>query len=149
RMMSLAAKKVGSDEVAPFVDGALAASQGQDRVPVIDPSTGKQRLSVPAGTRGDAVFAIESARRAFDDGRWSEAPPSLRKRVLHAFADLIAAHASHLDELDAGEMGKPISVAFCSAAAAAALMRFYAEAVDKVLGDVFSSDSTSFVAQRR
>ena len=44
---------------------------------------------------------------------------------------------------------EPISVAFCNALEAGNLMRFYAEAVDKVMGDVYTSDTKSFVAQRR
>lgn len=54
-----------------------------------------------------------------------------------------------LDVLDAREMGKPVREVLFNASAASGLMRFYAEAVDKVMGDVFSSDRSSFVAQRR
>src|SRR5262249_19042253 len=86
---------------------------------------------------------------AFEEGRWHECPPTLRKATLHRFADLLEKKAALLDALDAAEMGKPVRESFCNAAAAAALMRFYAEAIDKVCGDVFTSDRTSFVAQRR
>ena len=46
-------------------------------------------------------------------------------------------------------MGKPVSEKLFSASAAADLVRFYAEAVDKVCGEVYGSDRHSLVAQRR
>jgi acyl-CoA reductase-like NAD-dependent aldehyde dehydrogenase len=106
-------------------------------------------LSIPEGTASDVDLAVAAARRAFDDGRWSAQPPSARKQMLHRFADLIAQHATALDAMDAEEMGKPVQERFANAAAAAGLMRFNAEAVDKLLGDVYTSDKDSFVVQRR
>jgi acyl-CoA reductase-like NAD-dependent aldehyde dehydrogenase len=54
-----------------------------------------------------------------------------------------------LDLLDAGEMGKPVSEPLFNSAGAAGLMRYYAEAVDKVSGEVYVSDKNSVVMQRR
>jgi acyl-CoA reductase-like NAD-dependent aldehyde dehydrogenase len=135
--------------VAPFIEGATTRSGGEVAHEVVNPSNGQRLFSIPAGSDADVDRAVVSSRRAFKDGRWSEVTPSLRKKVLHHLADLIAAESSALDALDAGEMGKPISEALFNAAAAAGLMRFYAEAVDKVMGDVFGSDKNSFVVQRR
>lgn len=106
-------------------------------------------MTIPAGCQHDVDQAVASARRAFEDGRWSDAAPLMRKRTMHRLAEMIAAHAAELDILDASEMGKPVSCVSFSAAAAANLMSFYAEAVDKVTGDVYASDRGSFVAQRR
>lgn len=135
--------------VAPFVDGELSQSRSGASCDVVNPSNGRRSFSIPAGSKADVDYAVASARHAFDDGRWHEAPPSSRKRTLHRFADLIAAQAAQLDALDAGEMGKPISTTFGSSLQAAGTMRFYAEAVDKVNGDSLTSDKHSFVNQRR
>jgi acyl-CoA reductase-like NAD-dependent aldehyde dehydrogenase len=54
-----------------------------------------------------------------------------------------------LDALDAVEMGKPISTSIFNAASSAGLMRFNAEALDKIVGDAYGSDKHSFVVQRR
>jgi acyl-CoA reductase-like NAD-dependent aldehyde dehydrogenase len=135
--------------VAPFIEGALTQSDSEESVDVVSPSSGRRCLSIPAGTQGDVDRAVASCRRAFEDGRWSDAPPSYRKRTLHRLAELIATDATALDVLDAGEMGKPVFEELFNAAAAAGLMRFYAEAVDKVMGDVLPSDKSSLVAQRR
>jgi acyl-CoA reductase-like NAD-dependent aldehyde dehydrogenase len=138
-----------SQEVAPFFDGSIRDSEAGAEFHVINPSNGQRLCAIPAGSDADADHTVASARSAFDDGRWSEAPPSTRKQTLHRLADLIGKEAATLDALDAGEMGKPVSEAFCNAAAAAGLMRFYAEAIDKVAGDVYSSDKASLVIQRR
>jgi acyl-CoA reductase-like NAD-dependent aldehyde dehydrogenase len=135
--------------VAPFVDGAQVKSENDATIEVINPSTGQRLMSIPSGCQKDVDRAVDSTRRAFGDGRWSKAPPSFRKKTLHRVADLIAAEATALDSLDAGEMGKPVREARANAAAAAGLMRFYAEAIDKVTGDVYGSDKHSLVVQRR
>lgn len=136
-------------EVGPFIDGKIVSSASEASVDVFNPSNGTRCLSIPEGCEGDVNRAVASARSAFADGRWSDAPPSFKKKVLHRFADLIASAGPALDALDAEEMGKPIGESFGNAAGAAGLMRFYAEAVDKVSGTVFTSDCNSLVTQRR
>lgn len=68
---------------------------------------------------------------------------------MHRLADLIAAEAAALDALDAAEMGKPVREPVGNAATAAELMRFYAEALDKINGDLYASDRHSLVMQRQ
>lgn len=140
---------VADDLVFSIVDGVPTASSNDDPLEVVNPANGRVCVTIPVGCEADVNRSVESARAAFEDGRWSEAAPSSRKRVLHRFADLVAENSGTLDALDAEEMGKPISERFCSASASAGLVRFYAEAVDKITGDVFSSDHFSYVTQRR
>jgi acyl-CoA reductase-like NAD-dependent aldehyde dehydrogenase len=134
--------------VAPFVDGRVTDSESDRQVEAINPSTGRSSFSFAEGSDKDVDRAVAAARNAFEDGRWRDAAPSERKKVLHRFADLIAANAARLDALDAGEMGKPIQEPFASAAVSAGLMRFHAEAIDKLMGDVYTSDKNSFALQR-
>jgi acyl-CoA reductase-like NAD-dependent aldehyde dehydrogenase len=143
------ASNLDEASVAPLIEGVLAESTSQARIEVKNPSNGRVILTIPEGADVDVDRAVGSSRRAADDGRWSDLPPSMKKKILHRFADLIQAESAALDALDAEEMGKPIREAFCNAAAAAGLMRFCAEAVDKVRGEVNSSDKNSFVVQRR
>jgi acyl-CoA reductase-like NAD-dependent aldehyde dehydrogenase len=139
-----------SEQLAmPFIDGVWSQSAGEASIDVINPSNGRRCLTLPAGCEADVNRAVTSARAAFEDCRWTDMPPSARKNVLHRFADLIAADGPVLDALDAGEMGKPIGTAWANATSAAGLMRFCAESVDKVMGDVLTSDRHSFVAQQR
>lgn len=137
------------DRVAPFIGSEFLDSASDATFDTFDPSTGKPSMSVPVGCEEDVDRAVAAARSTFDSGLWSEAPPSRKKQTLHRLADLIAANAELLDRLDALDMGKPIQEPFGNAMATAGLMRFHAEAVDKITGDVFTSDSKSFVLQRR
>ena len=136
-------------DIKPFVDGQQIESSSTDTFDVANPANGQHLFSIPRGSENDIDRAVASARSAFDDGRWSDAPPSFRKATLHEFARLIETEASALDLLDAEEMGKPVSLTFASATVASGLVRFCAEAVDKLSGEVFSSDQGSLVAQRR
>lgn len=135
--------------IADFINGLPTPSGSERCIEVANPANGRPLVSLPVGDEGDVNRAVASARAAFAEGRWCEAPPSSKKGVLHRFADLIAADTLALDRLDAEEMGKPVSVKFGNAAAAASLVRFHAEAVDKFAGDVFTSDQSTMVAQRR
>ena len=131
--------------VGPFIDGKLLASMSDQTHDVICPSTGQKFLFIPTGCEQDVDRAVSSARTAFEDGRWSEMPPSFKKKTLTRFADLIEEQAATLDALDAEEMGKPLSASFGDASSAAGAIRFCAEAVDKITGDVLTSDNTSVV----
>jgi acyl-CoA reductase-like NAD-dependent aldehyde dehydrogenase len=141
--------KSDAADIGLFIDGVSTPSRSNLDLAVLSPYTGRTLFYIPGGSAEDVNRAVASARNAFDDGRWRDCPPSLKKRALSRLADLISAESAQLDILDAQEMGKPISVTFGNAEYAAALVRFYAESVDKITGDVFTSDASSFVAQRR
>src|SRR6185503_10898819 len=127
----------------------FARSESEAVMPVVNPANGNRCASIPWGCEADVNRAVASARGAFDDERWSQSAPSFRKRVLHRLTDLIVEQAEQLDALDAEEMGKPISIMLFNAAAAAELVHFYAEAIDKACGDVYTSDEHNLMIQRR
>jgi acyl-CoA reductase-like NAD-dependent aldehyde dehydrogenase len=137
------------DHVKMIVEGKDYTSSSAATIGVVNPSNGRQFLCIPEGSAEDVERAVESARSAFDDERWTDVSLSTRKRTLSRLADLLAVHGPELDRLDAAEMGKPVGESLFNAAAAADLMRFYAESVDKVLGDVYPADRTNFAVQRR
>ncbi len=81
--------------------------------------------------------AVAAARRAFDDGRWSRAAPAVRKKVLHKLADLIEENALELAVLGVRDNGTEIGMAIkAEPGSAAGTFRYYAEALDKVHGEV-------------
>jgi acyl-CoA reductase-like NAD-dependent aldehyde dehydrogenase len=145
--MNSSTRRAG-EPIGPFIDGVVSTSTSNATVEVTNPSNGQLCLLIPTGNDEDVNLAVASARRAFEGGHWSDAPSSVKKRSLHLLADLIEKEAVALDTLDAGEMGKPVGETLFNASEAAGLMRFYAESVDKVTGDVYRSDNRSFVAQR-
>ena len=81
--------------------------------------------------------AVAAARRAFEDGRWSRLAPAARKAVLHRIADRIEAEALALTVLGVRDNGTEISMALkAEAGSAAGTFRYYAEAIDKVYGQI-------------
>jgi acyl-CoA reductase-like NAD-dependent aldehyde dehydrogenase len=134
---------------ALFIDGAFASSNSPKEHVVFNPTDGSPLYKMGVGSAADTDLAVRSARQSFDKGAWRAMAPSQRKSVLHGWANLIEANARKLDALDALEMGKPVSLAVFDAKAASALVRFAAEASDKFFGDVFTSDASSTVIQKR
>jgi 4-(gamma-glutamylamino)butanal dehydrogenase len=120
-----------------LIDGkAVAASDGA-QMEVISPIDGQVIGTISAGTSADMDSAIAAARRAFEDGRWSRQPPGARKKVLSRLAELIEAEALALTVLGVRDNGTEINMAFrAEAGSAAATFRYYAEAIDKVYGQI-------------
>lgn len=127
------------DRVAPqklfingqWVDGTAAP------LDVISPIDGKAFTTLAQAGPGDVARACTAARRAFEAGTWSRMAPSGRKKVLHRLADLIEAEALALTVLGVRDNGTEINMALkAEAGSAAATFRWYAEALDKVYGEI-------------
>ncbi|MFV0490690.1 MAG: aldehyde dehydrogenase family protein [Pseudorhodobacter sp.] len=113
-----------------------AASDGGTR-DVISPIDGQLLTTIAEGTADDIDAAVAAARAAFEDGRWSHMAPAARKAILHRFADLIAAHALELAVLGVRDNGTEIGMAInAEPGSAAATIRYYAECVDKISGEI-------------
>ena len=92
---------------------------------------------VAAGGARDVDAAVASARAAFDDGRWRDQSAKAKKALLFAFADTLARHADELALLESLDTGKPIAQARGSdIPGSVEATRYYAEALDKLTGEV-------------
>ncbi len=80
---------------------------------------------------------MAAARAAFASGVWSRAAPAQRKKVLHAIADRIEAEALPLAVLGVRDNGTELAMALkAEPGSAAGTFRYYAEALDKVGGEI-------------
>ncbi len=103
----------------------------------VSPLDGKVIARVARGQAADVDLAVASARAAFADGRWSARSPAARKKVLLAFAERIRAARDELALLETLDMGKPIAAALSAdVPGTARCIQWYAEAVDKVYGEI-------------
>jgi 4-(gamma-glutamylamino)butanal dehydrogenase len=111
---------------------------GQDApLDVITPIDGRHLTTIASANAADVARAVAAARAAFEAGVWSRCAPALRKAVLHRLADLIDKNSLELGVLGVRDNGTEISMALkAEPASAAATFRYYAEAVDKVMGEV-------------
>jgi len=133
-----------------FIEGRrVAAIDGLtfDRQSPID---GRPLGAVARGQAADIDAAVQSARRAFEGRRWAGMPPASRKRVLHRFSALILAARDELALLETLDMGKPIQYALEEdVAATASCIAWYAEALDKVYGEIAptADDALALIAR--
>jgi len=72
---------------------------------VVNPATEVEIGIVPEGTVNDAVHALESARRAFDEGPWPTMSASQRSQALLRVADGLADRYDELVDLSIAESG--------------------------------------------
>lgn len=130
--------------LGPFlhvVDGRRIPASDGATMAIISPIDGSALTTMPRGTREDTDAAVAAARRAFDDGSWSDMAPAARKKILLKWADLIEANALEIAVLGVRENGTEIGMALkAEPLSAAATLRFYAEAIDKLYGEVAPTD---------
>ena len=120
-----------------FIDGAFGpAASGR----TFDDVTGRDGSVVTRVAEADLTDvdrAVAAARRAFDDGRWAATTPAHRKAVLLRLAELIRANLDELALLESLDVGKPIrDTTSVDVPSAARTIQWYAEAIDKVYGEI-------------
>jgi gamma-glutamyl-gamma-aminobutyraldehyde dehydrogenase len=125
-----------------LIDGKHVPASDGGRMDVVSPIDGSLLTTTAAGTVADMEAAIASARAAFEDGRWADQPPAARKKVLMKWADLIEANALELAVLGVRDNGTEIGMALkAEPGSAASTIRYYAEALDKIYGEIAATPS--------
>ncbi len=79
-----------------FIDGSYRPAASGKTFETVNPATGTVLAQVAACGAEDVDFAVQKARDAFEDGRWSRLHPSDRKDVLIRFAKLLTRNAREL-----------------------------------------------------
>ncbi|MCY1666299.1 aldehyde dehydrogenase [Rhizobium sp. SL86] len=120
-----------------FIDGAWREAESGARMDVISPIDGRIITSIADADRSDVDLAVTAARRVFERGSWSKAAPAERKKVLLKLADLVDSHALELAVLGVRDNGTEISMALkAEPGSCAQTFRYYAEAIDKLYGEI-------------
>lgn len=91
-----------------FIDGSFRPAKSGKTFDSINPATGKVLAKVAACDKTDVDFAVEKARDAFEDGRWSRLHPKERKEALIKLAKLIKRNARELAVMESLDSGKTI-----------------------------------------
>ncbi|MGN6366318.1 aldehyde dehydrogenase [Asticcacaulis taihuensis] len=119
------------------IDGAEVASVSGRTFDNYSSRDGKLINKIAACDAADVDQAVKSARTAFEDGRWRGLAPKVRKKILHKLADLMTEHSENLALLESLDTGKPIAnTRGFDIGAAINTTRYYAEALDKIYGEV-------------
>lgn len=90
-----------------WINGQWTDSNNGGILKVENPATGEQIAEVPNASSADVDKAIEAAKTAFYDGRWSGKTPGERSAVLMKMADLIEERTEEFARIEAEDTGKP------------------------------------------
>jgi 4-(gamma-glutamylamino)butanal dehydrogenase len=126
--------------VAPqghFISGRFQASRDGGVMESVSPIDGRVLAELADGGALDIDAAVAAGRAAFEKGVWSKRAPAQRKKVLLVFADLIERHALELAVLGTRDNGTEIGMSLkAEPMSAATTIRWYAEAIDKLYGEI-------------
>ncbi len=125
-----------SFETRAFINGEFVAAADGSTLTSINPASRNVLAEVASCDAQDAERATQAARATFESGVWSRCHPCKRKRVLLRLADLVETHRDELALLDTLDMGKPISSSLGDLAGTVACLRYQAECIDKLYGEV-------------
>ncbi|MFT8897960.1 MAG: aldehyde dehydrogenase, partial [Acetobacter sp.] len=116
----------------------------------VNPASGEVLTDVARGGVEDIDRAVQAARQAFDDGRWSRLTPAVRKDVLLRMVALIRDNAEEFALLDTLDMGKPISETVnVDVPGSIHFLQWHAEAIDKLYDEVAPTGGRDVAMIRR
>ena len=129
----MAVRPLGIDPATCFIGGAWVPGAGGERLALRNPSDGSTLCEIARGTAEDIDRAVAAARQALA-GDWGRLANFERGRLLARIGQEVLAHVDELAELEALDVGKPLSQARADVLALARYMEFYAGAADKIHG---------------
>jgi len=137
-------------ETRAFIDGDHRSVRSGATFTSVGPRDGRPLAEIGECGAADVDDAVRAARTAFEDGRWSGLPPRRRAQVMHRFAELVREHATELALIETLDVGKPIAESLATdVGETAEAIDWYAEALDKVVGQVMPMGDDSLVTVTR
>lgn len=120
-----------------FIDGSFRPAASGKTFVSTNPATGEKIADIAACDASDVDFAVEKARDAFEDGRWSRLHPSERKDVLIKLTKLIKRNARELSVLESIDSGKTIyDCETVDVPETIHCLKWHAELIDKIYDQV-------------
>ena len=120
-----------------FIDGRFVDAVEGQTTTSIAPATGQVLATLAECTAADVDVAVKAARRAFESGVWSRASADTRKATLSKLSALIMDNLDELAVTDSLDMGKLVTDAYAiDVPGSAMILQFYAEAIDKLAGEI-------------
>lgn len=117
-----------------LIDGTWRAPISGQTLALVDPSDGSELAQIARAQGEDIDSAVDAAQNALK-GEWGTYTALERGRVLTRIGQLVLENVELLAELEARDVGKPLTQARADAVALARYMEFYGGAADKVHGE--------------
>ena len=112
-------------DLALFIDGAWAGSEGRDTLDVLNPATSAAMAGLPMATSADLEAALAAAERGFPI--WRATDVEARAAILRKTAAILRERAEHIATIMTLEQGKPIAEARGEVAGSAQMFDWCAE----------------------
>ena len=109
----------------------------------MNPYTGRAWATMPDAQAEDVDRAVQAARKAVKDPAWRRMVPAQRAALLRSLADLVAANADHLGQIETRDNGKLIREMAAQCKAAPSYFHFYAGLADKIQGATIPLEKTT------
>lgn len=90
-----------------WIDGKWVDSQGGGTMSIENPATCEKIAEVQDASRADVDRAVQAARIAFYDGRWSHKTPGERSKAIWKLADLLEDRSEEFARVESENTGKP------------------------------------------
>lgn len=117
-----------------FIDGQWQPSISSSVMPLHNPSDGTVLCNIAAGNEQDIDAAVKAANASLSSA-WGCYSALERGRALSRMGKLVTEKIELLAELEATDVGKPLTQARADVTALARYLEFYAGAADKVHGE--------------
>jgi acyl-CoA reductase-like NAD-dependent aldehyde dehydrogenase len=102
---------------------------------VIEPGTGKSFAEVAEAGIQDAESAVQTANRAFEEGKWPRLSATERGRILLRASTLVREKLEDIAVVEARNAGKPIRDARGEIGLVAAVLEYWGGAANKICGE--------------
>lgn len=135
------------NEIQLFINGAFVPSESKETFATYNPATEEIIGYVSEASADDVDKAVESARKAFEEGPWPDLPAAERAHLLYKLADLIEENKEEIAQLESLDNGKPYHTALADdLSQTIEHYRYYAGWATKVMGQTYpiSKDYLNF-----
>ncbi|MGF6782007.1 aldehyde dehydrogenase [Paraburkholderia sp. GAS334] len=124
-----------------LIDGEMCSASDGRQFECLSPIDGRLLTDVTWAGASEVDRAVAAARRSFTAGVWAGKNPRQRKVILQRWADLLEQHFDELALLETLDAGKPIAdTATVDLPSSVGCLRWFAEVIDKVGGEVAPAD---------
>ena len=128
-----------------LIGGSWVEAASGEWIESMNPFTGHPWALIPRGGKADADLAVAAAKSAFSSKAWRGLTASARGELLLRLADLIAAEADSLAELETTDNGKLIVEMRAQLHYVPKWFRYFAGLADKIEGRVLPTDRPGFL----
>src|ERR1700733_4109448 len=120
-----------------WIDGNWTESAAGEMTGIENPATRETIAEVPNSTSEDVNRAVQAAKRAFYDGRWTGLMRGERQKMLWRLGELVEQKAEELARVESENTGKPFKYLSLGIDLPAAIdhLRFFAACTRDTFGD--------------